>query len=191
MAPTKLMIIRHAEKPGDGKPFGVRARGERDDKSLTTRGWQRAGALARFFAPLEGRGRHPALAAPNALVAAGHRKAEEQSSRRSPQTLRPLSQLLGLTIDDRFSKGHEADMMKAALARDGVVLIAWAHEFIPAILANLPGATATPKQWPDDRFDLVWILDRSSDAARGSTWTFTQAPQLLLGGDKDELAPMS
>src|SRR5688500_19544554 len=44
---TKIMLIRHAEKPAkDGAPFGITAKGERSKESLEVRGWQRAGALA-------------------------------------------------------------------------------------------------------------------------------------------------
>jgi hypothetical protein len=49
MTPNKIMLIRHAEKPIAGRVEGFRARGEKDDASLTARGWQRAGALTRFF----------------------------------------------------------------------------------------------------------------------------------------------
>jgi broad specificity phosphatase PhoE len=43
------MFIRHGEKPQPGGDAGVNANGTIDDESLTPRGWQRAGALARFF----------------------------------------------------------------------------------------------------------------------------------------------
>jgi hypothetical protein len=41
-----------------------------------------------------------------------------------------------------------------------------------------------PHEWPDDRFDIVWTLDRSDDT--GAPWTFTQAPQRLFAYDRDE-----
>ena len=37
-----------------------------------------------------------------------------------------------------------------------------------------------PAQWPDDRFDMIWVVDR--DGANGP-WHFAQVPQLLLSGD--------
>ena len=43
MAP-RILLIRHAEKP-DGQDGGVNVDGACDEKSLTVRGWQRAGAL--------------------------------------------------------------------------------------------------------------------------------------------------
>jgi hypothetical protein len=51
MAPLTLLIIRHAEKPGDkpkefGRGPGFTDEGEEDDKSLVIRGWQRAGFAA-------------------------------------------------------------------------------------------------------------------------------------------------
>ena len=51
MPAQKIMIIRHAEKPEHHGPRGVDENGDEDKKSLTVRGWQRAGALVQFFAP--------------------------------------------------------------------------------------------------------------------------------------------
>ena len=52
MAARKIMVIRHAEKPDDaGTIFGITIEGHQDSEELSVRGWQRAGALATFFAP--------------------------------------------------------------------------------------------------------------------------------------------
>ena len=51
--PTKIMIIRHGEKPTikNQPPFGVTQDGEQDWESLTVRGWLRAAGLGRLFNP--------------------------------------------------------------------------------------------------------------------------------------------
>jgi len=49
---TKIMLIRHAEKPPNNPPpHGVDAKGDHDSESLIVQGWQRAGALTVYFAP--------------------------------------------------------------------------------------------------------------------------------------------
>ena len=70
--------------------------------------------------------------------------------------------------------------MNNAIASDGVVLIAWHHEKIPAIANLILQNQSAPQKWPGDRFDVVWIFTR---AAANAPWTFSQAPQLLLSGD--------
>jgi hypothetical protein len=48
----KIMVIRHAEKPDKQAGMsGISKVGEPDKDDLTVRGWQRAGALVRFFNP--------------------------------------------------------------------------------------------------------------------------------------------
>ena len=42
--PSKIIVIRHAEKP-DATDEGVTPHGAGDKESLIVRGWQRAGAL--------------------------------------------------------------------------------------------------------------------------------------------------
>jgi hypothetical protein len=178
--PAKLMIVRHAEKPVDGEPVGVRANGHADPESLTPRGWQRAGALARLFVPRDGRFADPALATPTLILAT---RAEEGAgaSRRPKQTVRPLADLLGLELDHRFGKGEEAAAVASLLRHDGVVLVSWIHERVPAIVAALPGAPAVPRDWPEDRYDVVWVFEPAPDGG----WTLTQVPQRLLAGDRD------
>jgi len=52
MAATEILLLRHAERPGSfNSRIGLTSTGEEDAKSLTIRGWQRAGALAALLAP--------------------------------------------------------------------------------------------------------------------------------------------
>jgi hypothetical protein len=53
MTTDRIMFIRHAEKPRVDVAIRLEADGTADPESLTVRGWQRAGALARFFCPVE------------------------------------------------------------------------------------------------------------------------------------------
>jgi hypothetical protein len=99
---------------------------------------------------------------------------------------------LGLAIDTSFKKDKYKPMTDAALACDGMVLIAWQHQDIPAIGTHLlkrSGASgiALPTAWPQDRYDLVWVFDRPSGS--GPITAFTQVPQLLLAGDQDSVLP--
>lgn len=181
MSATKIMLTRHAEKPIADRAVGVRARGDNDDASLTARGWQRAGALVRFFS-------HPTSAhilRPDHLFAVRFDLAVASSSRRSRQTLRPLSEMLGMPCDQRFGEGQEALLVPAILKLSGTVLIAWSHGHIPKIASAIAPEASLPEEWPEDRFDLVWVFDRSSKKV-----TFTQVPQQLLAGDEAEVAPL-
>lgn len=153
MPTTKIMVIRHAERPDvyeGGQYDGVSPTGDvcGDDakKHLTTLGWQRAGALITLFAPPWGP-RHPALATPDFLFASNPTGALDAAtddvpgggpSQRPAETLIPLSKRLGLTTNAHYDKNHYSEMVSDALACDGVVLIAWQHEDIP--LQNKAGA---------------------------------------------------
>ena len=71
MTPTKIMIIRHGEKPLDSPkkkgPWGVQLDGQESAKSLIVPGWQRAGALNAFFAPYQATPTNPLIAAQSHL----------------------------------------------------------------------------------------------------------------------------
>jgi hypothetical protein len=182
----KIMLIRHAEKP-EGATQGVDANGNDGPEFLTVQGWQRAGALGRFFAPVSPQFQHPGIETPQFLFAAGpvSKKQKEagdgSKSYRPEQTLTPLSQLLGsaVPLNLNFVNGDEQQVAAAAMACAGVVLIAWQHEDIPAIADAILGKSGVvPPNWPGNRFDVVWVFELGAGG-----YSFSQVPQMLLAGD--------
>ena len=172
------MVIRHGEKPSlDGAILGVNESGTADPNELSVRGWQRAGALARFFAPIDTTATPQGIGRPEVLFAQG--LGQHVTSVRARHTLTPLAQLLGLPISTQFQKGEEAALAAAATSSPGTVLIAWEHKAI-CQFANIlmDNANCTPQAWPDDRFDIVWVFD-----VDGTGWQFHQVPELVLPGD--------
>jgi hypothetical protein len=176
MTPSKIIFIRHAEKPENGV-VGVSPSGTEDGESLTVKGWQRAGALISVFAGA------PAAVnklVPNVVFASG--LGVDSASRRPQQTVTPLVQHLSMTGRVDFVTSHLKEelqpLMGDVLTRDGVALICWEHKRIPALVRLLPHAPEVPNQWDDLRFDVTWIFDRDGD-----TWRLSQAPHLLLQGD--------
>ncbi|SRR5579883_2039876 len=176
---TKIMLIRHAEKPVDSGPKGVLSSGEEDLESLIVQGWVRAGALACLLAQASETIQNPELAQPQFLYASGIGR--HSNSRRPQQTITPLSEKLRLSINTNYLKGQENEMVANALTCDGVVLICWEHQEIPSIANQILGnATTVPQQWLGSRFDLIWVFDLNPTSGR---YSFKQVPQYLLAGD--------
>jgi hypothetical protein len=176
-ADLRIFIIRHAEKPDpDRGILGVDETGRCDPASLSPRGWQRAGALVPKFSDLEVECR------PHHIYAA-RSNANGKVSHRSIQTVQPLAENLQLSIDTRFGRGDEDALVRDVLNDTAPVLISWQHEGIPAIATRVMAESATlvPSTWPEDRFDVTWLLTRTANA-----WNFVQIPQRLLYGDRDE-----
>jgi hypothetical protein len=191
---TRIMIIRHAEKPptkeddaagsgaGSGKkvlegpPYGVDLDGNNTNESLIVQGWQRAGALIGLFAPPPGTSQNPALATPQFLFAS------DSKSERPLETIEPLALKLNLKPTTDPKQDHKA-IAEAAMACGGIALICWQHEDIPPMANHILGnKTTVPQKWPGHRFDVVWVFDLDPSS---KTYSFTQVPQLLLAGDSD------
>jgi broad specificity phosphatase PhoE len=183
MPTTKIMLIRHAERPnGDG---GVMPDGTTNPEALTARGWQRANALVQLFVPPDGHFTNPDLATPRTIFASGI--GHHSKSLRPQQTVTPLAAKLGLSINTSFPKGNESGLTQAAKAIGGIVLVAWEHEAIPEIAELVVGSNqGIPQHWSGGRFDLVWVFDRTNG---GEQWRFTQVPQELLSGDSSDPIP--
>jgi hypothetical protein len=182
MASTKVMIIRHGEKPEPGQPpFGVDENGGTNKDELIVRGWQRAGALARFFWPLNGALSDPRLATPASLFAPIPNATEP--SKRALHTLGPLSALSGLAINTPYGVGDEAKLAQEIARQNGVVLLAWEHKHIKDIVKALSGGAIKSPHWPGDRFDMVFVLTPPF------TGGVVQVPQMLLSGDIKDAFP--
>lgn len=177
---TKIMLLRHAEKPAkDGAPYGVTREGERDKESLEVRGWQRAGALVNLIVPANGHAQHPVLAKPQFLYAS--KPLLRKGSRRPLETIEPLGEKLGIKINTEFQRSQLVNMVEDVFSHKGVVLICWQREYIPDIAALILGKTdIAPSEWPEDRFDLIWVFDLHGTSP---TYRFRQVPQQLLAGD--------
>jgi broad specificity phosphatase PhoE len=187
MPPRQIIIIRHAQKP-TVKPRrrGVREDGTNDHESLTVQGWQHAGSLAVIFAspePLE-----HGLNRPDVIFAAGIGKKRVKvadgktvtvgsHSRRPLQTVTAMAERMGLTPVTSHTKGEEAELVEDVLGRnDNVILICWQHEDIPTIGNRIIGnATTIPQAWPENRYDLIWVFDRTTDG-----WRFIELSQARL-----------
>jgi len=187
---SKIMVIRHAEKPS-GKIQAMQVDGSHDPESLIVQGWQRAGALTALFAPFRGPLQNSALATPTMIYASGFRtkgepKNGDSKSKRPVETVTPLSQRLGLTINESYGKDNEGPeaMVANAIQQKGVVLVAWQHEEIALIANTILGNTSAPQDWPGDRFDLVWVFDLDTTTGK---YALTQVPQNLLVGDLNEV----
>jgi hypothetical protein len=179
-----LMIIRHAEKPGEAWPGpGLSEQGAPDNKSLVIRGWERAGAWAALFG--SGLGGADYLV-PTALFAATPGDSADPDhgpSRRPADTLLPLAAGLGMTLDTSFAQGDEGELMTKVLGLSGVALVSWEHKAIgAAILPLIPveSGVTVPQAWPSDRFDVVLRFDRPAGAA---SFAFRQLCPRLLSGD--------
>jgi hypothetical protein len=143
LADTTVMIIRHAEKPDDGA-------------GLTPAGEARAQAYVGYFEHFT---LHGQPMTPNALYAA----ADSKSSMRPRLTITPLSQALGLPIDDRFADKQTRELADALRSEPhgDRVLICWHHGEIPKLIQDLgadPLQLLHADKWPADEFGWVVIL---------------------------------
>jgi hypothetical protein len=186
MPPQRLMLIRHGEKQPDSgpPPYGVDAAGNQNEHSLTSRGWQRAGALVPFFRDACA----PAIKTPDAVYASkvgatvvvvdGQNVSE---SLRPQQTVTPLVEAIAPAkgLQTPFAIGEEAQLAQTILSHeDGIVLVAWEHSHIPIIAQSF--TTEVPDSWSRSCFDAVWVLKRSK---RGG-YVFKEVRQALLAGDR-------
>jgi broad specificity phosphatase PhoE len=178
---STIYLIRHAEKP-NGAATGVDHNGAEDSRSLVPRGWQRAGALATFFAPKNG------LRTPDHIFAAAagkekiapHVKVGSKSAR-PLETVMPLAAKLGLTPGVSYAKGDEQALVMEIVALAGTTVISWQHDRMTEIAQLILGPKGNaPQSWPADRFDVVWCFENDGS---GNGWAFSQVCQQLLVGD--------
>lgn len=179
--PLTLLIIRHAEKPGeDWAGPGSKFDATPDKESLVIRGWERAGAWTALFGAGLGGTTYPAPAAIYAANPAG-----SGVSQRPFETISALAPRLGITPNTTYGTGQEDALVKELLGLSGVVLVAWEHKaIVDAILPKIPVSSGTPPtHWNGSRFDVVLRFDRP-DGATG--FAFQELFPMLLSGDSNK-----
>jgi hypothetical protein len=185
MSALTVLIIRHAEKPGEAWPGpGLTKDGQSDKKSLVVRGWQRAGAWAALFGAGLGGDQYPQ---PTVIYAADPASVVDgEPSQRPFETIEPLAKRLHITPITRWAHGEEKELAAEVADLTGVILVCWEHKAIveallPALLGTqkLPGV---PSKWDGARFDVALRLDRAFPAA---PWSFKQLFPRLLSDDSD------
>ena len=170
--PAQVIMIRHGEKPDTGP-------------DLNARGYERANALVGFFTT------NPAMTefgTPVAIYAMAVKEniaadgSSQLSSKRPIETVTPLAQKLGLSIDTQFAKtdvnGAVEDIMSNPAYDGKMVLLCWEHNMIP-VFAQAFGATSAPTSWDGAVFDRAWVLTFKGSKVSG----FQDLPQHLLPGD--------
>ena len=167
MMPPTLLLIRHAEKPGD------------DEKSshLSAEGLKRAAALAELFKPTKLR--PDPFPVPDIIFAA---KSSKQSQR-PLETVAALARTLRVTVNADYDDEEDVDRLAADLLSNRqlvgkTVLICWRQESLPD-LARKFGAADAPKNWKGEVFDRVWQISYRQDGQV----KFQDRPQSLLPGD--------
>ena len=117
--PPSVLIIRHGEKPGAGKPHGVTADGKHDSDSLTVSGWVRAGGLIELLGPTS-RAPQAGLRRPDRIYGADPQGGQ---SKRSIQTVSPLAARLGIEVDTRYREGDEVHLAEEIRELSGTTLV--------------------------------------------------------------------
>jgi broad specificity phosphatase PhoE len=141
-----ILIIRHAENPGDGH-------------GLSPRGEERAKAYINYFQNLTVDSKQ---LQPNAVIVA----ADSKHSHRPRLTVQPFAKAAKLTIDSSIGNKQPADLAAELRAnhQGKVLLICWHHGQIPALLRALGAAPETllPNgKWPRDVYD--WVIMATFD----------------------------
>lgn len=165
LADTRIVIIRHAEKPEDGS-------------GLTPAGEARAKAYVGYFKSFKIAGKPFKI---DHIFAA----TDSKKSIRPRLTVTPLAAALGLKLDQRFSDKDGdalADELKSK-SNGKNILVCWRHGKIPALLTALGADKAKlipgPK-WPDNVYD--WAIELTYNH-QGKLSSAVRVAEHLMPGD--------
>src|SRR5215469_2939014 len=145
-----IYLVRHAEKPDGGS-------------DLSPAGQARATAYVTYFQNLKD------LSGKTISWKFLFASAESSNSDRPFLTIRPLSDAIGLPIDDEYKDKHFSKLVDAIRANNGRkfedshILICWHHgeilnfaEALGASSNSLPSSSNWPVKWPKEVYG--WLL---------------------------------
>lgn len=161
LADATVVIIRHGEKPDSGP-------------ELSAEGQAHAQAYVGYFQHLVLDG---VPFRPDMLVAS----ADSKNSARERLTLTPLSQALGLPIDQRFADKEVKPLFEALASEQHgkSILIAWHHGELAKLLRAFgadPDALLPDGKWPGSVFNWTVVLryDHAGQLIPGSAQIIQQ-----------------
>lgn len=143
--PSRVIIIRHAEKPPNGP-------------EVSALGCERAYQLPNFFK------QYSDIAAIYAQQPKG-----TNSSIRALETITPTAIVNNLKINNTYQRDSYTDLVHEILADSNLdqktVVISWEHSVIPSIAAALGVRLSTKLlQWPSSVFDQAWVISFESSS---------------------------
>jgi len=105
------------------------------------------------------------------------------ASDRPKLTATPIAARLDVALLDHHGRGAEPAIADEVVTAGEPTLIVWDHGHIPMLAKSFPldEGVDVPEQWPDDRFDLFWLLV-PNPAGR---YTLHIQGQELLAGNSD------
>lgn len=123
---------------------------------------------------------HPRIVVPERLVAT--KATHDYRSRREVDTATPLAQRLGIPIDESYDHSQAKELSRSILDDPRPTLVVWHHGSMSDLLAHYPidNREDVPECWPQDRFDLIWVLAREPGVEE---YRFLSVEQALLAGD--------
>ena len=133
----KVVIIRHAEKPGNGD-------------NLSCKGFNRSLQLPAVL--------YSKFQTPSKIFVPSIDNAKSASHLRMLETIIPFAVKYNISINSKYDVDNVKDMVDAILKMNGYVLVVWEHDKIDN-LAKALGADAKGKKWNDNDFDSIWIID--------------------------------
>lgn len=157
-APSRVIIIRHGEKPNSGN-------------ELDSQGCERAYLLpTTFFSRI--------LSGPPAAIFASAPD-NNGGSVRPVETIAPTAANFGIQVLDPTTRVELSQAVSAVDAYSGTVVMAWEHDTIPG-LAQSFGLRNGPAVWPDAVFDEAWVLNFPEN---GGEPALDIVPEGVLPGD--------
>ncbi len=133
---TKLIFIRHGEKPDDGD-------------NLSCKGLNRALKLPEVLKAKFG--------IPDRIYVPALHLGKSTPRGRMFQTASPFAVKYNLPINSDFEEEDAKDLAADLEGKKGTSLIVWEHNNIKPVLKAL-GITVKGMNWPDDDFDTIWVV---------------------------------
>jgi hypothetical protein len=133
---TKLIFIRHGEKPDDGD-------------NLSCKGLNRALKLPEVLKAKFG--------IPDHVYVPALHLGKSTPRGRMFQTASPFAIKYNLAINSNFEEEDAKDLAADLEGRKGTSLIVWEHNYIKPVLKAL-GIATKGMDWPDGDFDTIWIV---------------------------------